>query len=141
MLSALLCYQGSPRGLHNLWAARIACVPVKLAPKLLAIGTHLQVAESNLVREEATVPGYWPGIYGCEYKNLSTIYLHTAIARLATLEGNMSAAEVCILLVYLCLCCCHEVACGSILVARAALSSERRVTIGPFQLCTQLCQI
>lgn len=71
------------------------------------------MAEGTLVREEATVPGYWPGIYGCEYKNLSTIYLHTATARLATLDGDMTAAEVCTLLVYLSVCCCHEVACGS----------------------------
>ena len=57
-----------------------------------------QVAESKVVREEATLPGHWPGIYGCEYKNLSTIYMHTATARLAVLEGNLPAAEVSTLL-------------------------------------------
>ena len=69
---------------------------------LKASGYYLQVAERNLVREETTVPGYWPGIYGCEYKNLSTIYLHTATARLAISKGNMPAAEVCKLLVCAC---------------------------------------
>lgn len=54
----------------------------------------MQVAESKLVREEATLPGHWPGIYGCEYKNLSTIYMHTATARLAVLDGSFPAAEV-----------------------------------------------
>lgn len=53
----------------------------------------LQVAESKVVREEATLPGHWPGIYGCEYKNLSTIYMHTATARLAVLVGSLPAAE------------------------------------------------
>ena len=57
-------------------------------------GAGVQVVEKKLVREDPTLPGHWPGIYGCEYKNLSTIYMHTATARLAVLEGNLSAAEV-----------------------------------------------
>lgn len=61
----------------------------------------MQEAEGSLEREEGTLPGPWPGIYGCEYKNLSTIYLHTAIARLAVLQGNYSAAEVSSLPAYL----------------------------------------
>lgn len=55
---------------------------------------HVQVANGKLEREAATLPGHWPGIYGCEYKNLSTIYLHTATARLAVLQENFTLAEV-----------------------------------------------
>ena len=52
------------------------------------------MATGKLEREAATLPGHWPGIYGCEYKNLSTIYLHTSTARLAVLQENFTLAEV-----------------------------------------------
>lgn len=54
---------------------------------------QLQAAAAKLQREAGTVPGHWPGIYGCEYKNLSSIYVHTAKARLAALQGNLTVAE------------------------------------------------
>ena len=60
---------------------------------------HVQLADGKLEREAATLPGHWPGIYGCEYKNLSTIYLHTATARLAVLQENFTLAEVCFAMV------------------------------------------
>ena len=54
----------------------------------------MQAAAAKLQREAGSVPGHWPGIYGCEYKNLSSIYVHTAKARLAALQGNLTVAEV-----------------------------------------------
>ena len=53
-----------------------------------------QTAAGKLTRESGTLPGYWPGIYGCEYKNLSSIYVHSATARLALLQGDLTQAEV-----------------------------------------------
>ena len=53
-----------------------------------------QIAEGKFERESATLPGHCAGIYSCKYKNLSTIYLHTAAARLAVVDDDMPAAEV-----------------------------------------------
>lgn len=75
-------------------AASCGAIPDSLACSRAVEELHqLWVAEGKLEREAATLPGHWPGIYGCEYKNLSTIYLHTATARLAVLQGNLTLAE------------------------------------------------
>ncbi|DBA79517.1 TPA: hypothetical protein ACH3X2_007704 [Trebouxia sp. C0005] len=74
--------------------ASCGAIPDSLACSRAVEELHqLRVAEGKLEREAATLPGHWPGIYGCEYKNLSTIYLHTATARLAVLQGNLTLAE------------------------------------------------
>ena len=43
--------------------------------------------------EEATHPGEWPGIYACDARNLLDIYVLTARARLAALDGDIRGAQ------------------------------------------------
>ena len=47
-----------------------------------------------MVQELGAVPGPWPGIWSCDYKNLSMIYVHTATASVAVQNGNLQLAEV-----------------------------------------------
>lgn len=54
----------------------------------------LQEAEGQVVQEESTVPGEFPGIYACDYKKLAQIMVATAEARLALMQGDASGAEV-----------------------------------------------
>ncbi len=44
--------------------------------------------------EEATFPGEWPGIYACDARNLLDVYVLTARARLAALDGDTRDAQV-----------------------------------------------
>ena len=44
--------------------------------------------------EEATYPGEWPGIYACDARNLLDVYVLTARARLAALDGDIRSAQV-----------------------------------------------
>jgi hypothetical protein len=45
-------------------------------------------------QEEATLPGEWPGIYACDRRKLLAVYNATLRAALATLHGDVAAAEV-----------------------------------------------
>lgn len=47
-----------------------------------------------MVQEQGAVPGPWPGIWACDYKNLTTIYLHTASAAVALKNKQLQLAEV-----------------------------------------------
>ncbi|BDA50251.1 hypothetical protein COCOBI_15-3800 [Coccomyxa sp. Obi] len=59
----------------------------------LADFLKLREAEVQVVQEEATVPGEYPGIYACDYKKLAQIMVATADARLALMQGDADSAE------------------------------------------------
>lgn len=57
-------------------------------------GARLQAAEGTVVQEVGAVPGPWPGIWSCDYKNLTTVYLHTGTASVAMQNKDVQLAEV-----------------------------------------------
>lgn len=54
----------------------------------------MQAADSKVMQESASVPGPWPGIWKCDYKNLSMIYVHTGTAAVAMQHTDFQLAEV-----------------------------------------------
>lgn len=54
----------------------------------------VQAGDGEVVQEVGAVPGPWPGIWSCDYKNLSMIYVHTATASVALQRENLQLAEV-----------------------------------------------
>ncbi|KAK9789960.1 hypothetical protein WJX73_005679 [Symbiochloris irregularis] len=57
------------------------------------LAAKLQDAADAMEPEEGTVPGAWPGIYACDYANLTQIMALTASARLSVLHGDLASAE------------------------------------------------
>ena len=55
---------------------------------------ELQQLEGDMEREQGAVPGGWPGVYGCDYKNLTRVMVHMAKARVACAHKNFTTAEV-----------------------------------------------
>ena len=53
-----------------------------------------QAGDSRVVQEVGAVPGPWPGIWSCDYKNLSLIYVHTATASVAVQNGDLQLGKV-----------------------------------------------
>ena len=63
----------------------------------IAIGPTFGVpqdAARTVHREEGTVPGAWPGLYACDYANLTKIMSLTADARWAVSSNDLPAAQV-----------------------------------------------
>ena len=56
--------------------------------------SRLQASAAKVPEEEATFPGEWPGIYACDVRNLLDVYVLTARARLAALDGDVQGAQV-----------------------------------------------
>lgn len=54
----------------------------------------MQAVAAKVPEEEATHPGEWPGIYACDARNLLDVYVLTARARLAALDGDLRQAQV-----------------------------------------------
>lgn len=55
---------------------------------------ELQQLEVDMEKEQGAVPGGWPGVYGCDYKNLTRVMVHMAKARVAFARKNFTTAEV-----------------------------------------------
>lgn len=54
----------------------------------------MQAAAAEVPEEEATFPGEAPGTYACDSQKLLRIYVLTAQARLALLDGQLDQAQV-----------------------------------------------
>ena len=58
------------------------------------VAPGLQQLEGDMEKEQGAVPGGWPGVYGCDYKNLTRVMVHMAKARVAFARKNFTTAEV-----------------------------------------------